>query len=279
MKHIFCSLFVLVLCFKTFPQNNGLITDNNVRIRNMPSIEGHIIGVLNAMDPIKVYNFSGSGKNEGDVWDYWVSISKNNDQWINAYWIALLPLYYNTILYDDEGSGIEQFRIINNVIINDNEILYTTVTFNSGEIYYKKEEQFLKGNELGLNHRDARKSFVIHSILQSPDLQKIMIDKNKSISDKGSYAYYRSEGILIKEALYYGTPVLKSFEITNSDIMIFFGISVGISQDELVDIIGIPLEESDDCYIYINNTGGSNEILKFRIKNNKVVKISYLLEN
>lgn len=96
------ALFVLISLFLTASlfafEFEGIVIDDNVRTRNKPSLNSQIVGKLNKGNQIKIFGYSGSGKFNDGVLDYWACISEDEKLWVNAWWITETPqlkVFYN----------------------------------------------------------------------------------------------------------------------------------------------------------------------------------------
>ena len=109
---------------------NGIVIDNNVRIRRNPSLKGQIAGTMNKGNQIKIYGYSGSGKINNEVLDYWACISEDAQLWINAWWITETPQL--KVFYNDREITNNEFGIarLNQVYATFQNFLNIGVTLN-----------------------------------------------------------------------------------------------------------------------------------------------------
>ncbi len=87
----FCLCVTSILAARDF---NGIVLDDNVNVRSAPDLQSKSIGKLNTKASIDIYDFSGSGKFENGILDYWACISEDGGQWINANWITVQPFVW-----------------------------------------------------------------------------------------------------------------------------------------------------------------------------------------
>ncbi len=123
LKKYYAVLIYGLLSAFCFPAERGIIFTDNLRIRNAPSITGKVIGtcidevvveqngiaeILYKNKIINIYEKSGTKTMKDGVFDYWYKISDTMNCWINAYYVALFPIYFRYA----PVSGEEDYKII-----------------------------------------------------------------------------------------------------------------------------------------------------------------------
>jgi hypothetical protein len=122
-KYCFVLICTLLssLCFSV---ERGLIFTENLRIRDLPSTNGKVVGtcirdvvieqngtrnVLYENKIINIYEKSGSQTMQNGFFDYWYKISETENYWINAYYVAFFPIYFRPV----PGYDTKNYKIMN----------------------------------------------------------------------------------------------------------------------------------------------------------------------
>ncbi|MHB8131893.1 MAG: hypothetical protein ACYDEX_23215 [Mobilitalea sp.] len=109
-------------------------------------------------------------------------------------------------------------------------------------------------------------------------LKELLQEKNKSEESTETETIYKYNGVKAIEATYflkhYDFAPITYIEITNDDCVLYFGVKVGMSKNELISILGPPEEISDNLIKY--SSYHKNELI-FDLINDKVYKIRFNL--
>lgn len=206
------ALFVLIFVFLTANlfafEFSGVVIDNNVRIRDKPSLNSKVVGKLNKGNQIKIFDYSGSGKFDNGVLDYWACISEDKKVWINAWWITETPqlkVFYNDTEITNSEFGTAR---LNQVYATFHNFLNVGFTLNE-----------------------------YHGIIP-----KSSFEEKKYMNGKdGEYSYYGISYFTFQGALC-------GIEIGNPAINLLGGIHVGMDFSEFDKIFDLGLSQSTDFY-------------------------------
>jgi hypothetical protein len=269
---IFC---VICFCIGTMLfSEEGIVTDNNVRIRENPNLNGKIVGHLNRCDFVTIYHYEGTGYFCDEVLDLWACISENNDKWINAYWITVLPFDYYDESECDTSSRITPRTIsAYNKAKNNFEVIIWNLEKKDIEKYIN-----VPAGELTFTQGQARSNFFIQKIMLSSDLQKIDTEGNRSLSDDKTEAYYLLNGVRIREQVFRAnewnwSAYVDDVSIENDEIKCIFGIHTGMQKSEILGFFGKPYSEDKNTVIYGFELKGGITMLSFKVKNNIIKSI------
>jgi hypothetical protein len=127
-KNSFFLLFCFLLSSLCFSVERGIIFTENLRIRDTPSTNGNIVGnclnevvvqqntakevvfeVLYENMIVNIYEKSGTQTMQNGTFDYWYKISDTKNYWINAYYVALFPIYFRSAYVQGE----KDYKIMN----------------------------------------------------------------------------------------------------------------------------------------------------------------------
>ena len=262
---IFTFLF---LCFPVFSQTKGIIVGDNVRIRKAPSSNSEIIEKKNLKEIITIYEYSGSGKIINGTWDYWAKIGES--KWVNASWIFEEPFYFE---YNYDGYVTVEVSKLSN--IQENVHIKYPSTYPVIENDIPMDNVLINENELLRGTYLVSKFHVIYLNKES-EISKIKNQKNKTNDSSEDKIIYENNGFRITE---YQFPVhIGKVEITNPNFILYYGIKIGMSKNELLEILGRP-EDSNDKYIkYKTPDQGTIMQLVFYLKNGKIDSIVYTID-
>lgn len=274
MKKYFLVILILLNSAYIFSQKTGIVYSNNVRVRNQPTTNATIISTRQKNNLVTIYEVSGSGLMLNGVWDYWFKISEKDNLWINAYWVFTIPFTFVSTAID-EGGEYKYYTDVEDIV--DDKVSVLSVYMLWGDIQKRK----LLISDFDYSESESRGAFLVTNILQSPNLQKICITENRSINDKKTEEYFKINGVIIQNNLYYdiNNPVLRMIQIENNSTTIYFGIKNGMSVWELKSIIGKPTKQENDQLVYEVGKNGFGERITFDVNNGIIVKINYYLEN
>lgn len=121
IKIVIISFLFMMISVSCFAVESAFVFTENLRIRNSPSSNGAVVGSI-SMKKVEIYDKQGTQKMINGVWDYWYKISEQNNQWINAYYVATFPILFR------HG---KDYKIEN--IDDDNMIDYYVFDFVNGE--------------------------------------------------------------------------------------------------------------------------------------------------
>ena len=66
--------------------------------------------------------------------------------------------------------------------------------------------------------------------------------------------------------------------IISDQITLEYGIKIGMTKNELIKILGKPVEDKNNSLKYIAMSSGAAQILTFNMENNRIIKIQHYLE-
>lgn len=72
-------------------------------------------------------------------------------------------------------------------------------------------------------------------------------------------------------------PILRKNSITENTVL-EYGIKLGMSKKDLIDILGLPDKIENEDYLYENYTTGYGDTVIINIVNDKISDISYSIE-
>jgi hypothetical protein len=249
-----------------WPINNTeyIVINNNVNIRNSPSIDSKVIGELSFPEIIYVNEIIGSNEIKNGVLDRWARIhvpSIIDDHadysiWINCYYIASLPLIVSSrAKYDIMG------------VSEDDTISITGYYWNDGKMYFKIATMLDS-----FDHDD-----VTYNIVARPEIQGISI-----INNSWTRLYNFCDNFLNRM---YELSNTWSNSTENPDYIFDYGIRCGINSRLLEETLGVLYGIENitwnglDARKYIHSALyiGYGHKVEFIIVDNNVVKINYEL--
>ncbi len=262
-KRVIFTIVFTFLSFTAFSQVKGIIIGDNVRIRNAPSLNSEVAGKLNTKDIITIYDYSGSGKVINGTWDYWANIGEN--KWVNASWLYEEPFYFE-YNYDGyvpvEVSNLSNEKVHVKYLLSypviENDISFKTIVIN--------ENEPLRGTYLAAKFDEIYFN-------KNSEISKIYDKQYKTKEISESEFIYENNGIRLTEYQY---PVhIGKVEITNPNFILYYGIKIGMSKNELIKILGRPESSSDKYIKYKSPSQGTILELVFYLKNGKIDSIVY----
>jgi len=273
MKRIVLCVICFFIAMMLFSEE-GIVTDNNVRIREKPNLNSKIVGHLNRCDSITIYHYEGTGFFCDGVLDLWACISENNDKWINAYWITVLPFDYYDESECDTSSRITP-RTISAYDKSKNSFEVTIWNLEKRDI---EECIYVPARELTFTQGQARSNFFIQKIMLSSDLQRIDAEENRSLSDDKTKAYYLLNGVRIREQVFTAdewnwSAYVDDVSIGNDEIKCIFGIHTGMQKSEILNFFGRPYSEDKNTVVYGFELKGGITMAFFKVENNIIKSI------
>ena len=266
MKKFFLFFWVIFIISNSIYAEKGICLDDNVRVRSKPTLtDSSVVGKLNKNEIFEIYGYEGSGEYNDGFLDFWVSISSDNNKWVNAYWISTLPLTFNEVDY--EGF----------------EYNWKLTDYDKSQDKYELEEMpssrtiKIDKKYLGFTLNDARRSFLLNCIEKWPCIKSIIpkadpetdYDKKRINLGQNSFAVF----------LQYDQYVfLSSFEINEPSVKILYGIHVGMEKELLESILGSLKKDSNGNFYYSNELVGSEKYLYFKFENDRISKIMFKLD-
>ncbi len=273
MKWLILIVLTVLQAVSLYSQERWMSIGDGLRVRSAPTIDGEIIESLVFGDGIRVFGFNGSGEILNGLWDYWASVNESQTEWVNVYWIARLPIYFFVSGQDESGSYAIPAKIEGVAVGEDGRYFDAILRVNRRLQFYDSEPQRYLQSDLNLSRGAARSNTFAALLTDSPDMQAIYTESNRRTSPDGLHAYYESEGVTITEALYYNTPLTIRVVINNPNVVLFYGITVGISRENLVEILGPPSEQTENRLTYrVGPTGGHN-VFEFEVDDGQVTTI------
>jgi hypothetical protein len=244
-----CIIFCIIL---NLCAEEGIVIDNNVRIREKANLHSEIVGTAKRGDFITIYSYEGSGQFADGILDLWARISEKSDRWINAYWITLLPFTYY-----DESENVNGLPVIPETIssyYDGNKNIFQRSVWNLEERNIEKYGSVSVG-DLTFSIGQARSNFFIQKIMLSPDLQKIDSEKYRAVSADKTEAYYTYDGVRIREQVvtadeWNWAAYVDDVSIENNQLKCIFGIHTGMKKAELLQILGKPYSEDGNVLLY-----------------------------
>lgn len=210
IQFIFIFLFSYITVM--YAQDKGLVFVNNLRIRTLPSMQGETKGSISYKNNqitglVTVYDKQGSRTIlPNGVWDYWYKISKDKDEWVNAYYVALFPIYFR---YNLTASGSDY--IINNITTD-------------GVCDYIK----INGRES--THKIEYSEVLLHNLYNNPCIRlgEMAKDINAQLSD-----------------IYTFSDLHDAMQLDISNVNLPYGLRNGLQFEDIVNIIGGPVMGSE----------------------------------
>lgn len=237
-KILFCVCILLLTNYVFSEEIEGIVIDDNLRIRDMPSLSSTIIGEMNKNDKIIINSYAGTGRFIDGVLDYWACISEDGKRWINAWWITEKPIVIT--MYQNSTGFICPYEIdaLSNQRMSQ---LYST--------FYRFLDMDLFRNKY-------------HSIEAN-----FIFDENKCIKTDEKYneKYYDYNKILfcVINDIVNASIVIKNIEITNPSVKIMAGIHVGMCINEFRDIFNLPYNNHKSGSFWIKQDYGEGLIITF----------------
>ena len=268
-KRIVFIIAFAFLSFTAFSQTKGIIIGNNVRIRKSPSLNSEVVGKLNIKQIVTIYNYSGSGKVINDTWDYWANIGEN--KWVNALW-----LYEESFYYPDHESSDGDVIKVSNLSESSNKVHIENLSYEppfendiSLEIITIDENELLRGTYLISKFHDIYLKG--KSEISNVEREEFKIKETEDI------IVYENNNIRIYE--YQEPEHIGKIEISNLEFTLYFGIKIGMSRNQLIEILGKPNTSKNEYVKYISlEKNGIGEELIFNLENDKISSIVYKIE-
>jgi len=286
------SIYFLFLCVSIlFPQSldkKYFVYTDILNVRENPSLTSKKIGTLSFGDVVCIKEIQGSGNFINSVYDKWCRIETNQfSGWINYFYIMGLPCEIefpyvkdvqnnnntSTNVYDE----LPEMVCIKNIVEKDGKKYFQFEIINDS--YYHKDYAYEKevfpiiskihpaSYERALNSA-KRKGFVV-------DILDTMI-----IQDNPSLRKYRFCEYIISELhkkypkeLY--SVSAEKYIFSTKDLLLEYGIKVGMSVDDLLFILGQSIEKNSDELSYFGNNTRLPKKLIFKIQNNKISSIEF----
>ncbi len=253
-QHVFILAFLIpalhVFCIDI--GESVIVTTENAAIKGDASIASETVRHTGYPDNYTVWEIAGSGRWENNLFDKWVRISRDKSEWINYYQISSLPFVvsgdkeYN---YYSEGEN----TLIIERIINQNQNVYFQVKKNMNPYYHDNIE----------SREPAEPTVLGVQVLDNPWTRLYEFNEN-----------LRTEVESIDPSLIQYLVI----EIENSDILLDYGVHVGMPRADVEFIFGPGYREEDNAVHYAAFYIGFGYHLYFYFENEKVVKIRYELE-
>ncbi|MCQ2981721.1 MAG: hypothetical protein MJ178_03110 [Treponemataceae bacterium] len=267
-KTIIFAIFLLMLS-SAFAQTKGIVTGNNVRIRNTPGVQGAVVAMANQNQVIDILEYAGTGTMNDGVWDFWARIG--DQEWINASWIFETPFYF---IHEEE---------IDEDLIEVSEI-HDDGTFHIRNLSYRPAfENDVTSKSIQLDERNLRRGTYLAANFYrfyfgrnrfTDVIMHVVADENMQDEYDEWNTTYAAEGISVTIIPEMNNAVDTAI-ITDPDITLFFGVKVGMKKDQLLEILGTP-NPSDDTEVLYRGPSPSVTRLSFQIADNTVTAIHIL---
>jgi hypothetical protein len=137
MKYYFFLILISLNTSFLFCQEKGIIFTENLRIRNNPSLNADIINTRSCC-AVTIYDKSGTKEFKNGIFDYWYKISENENQWVNAFYVAIFPIFFN---FDVTVNG-KDYKILN----MDNSGIMDYYILDKGNVSIMQKDNALYNN-------------------------------------------------------------------------------------------------------------------------------------
>jgi len=253
-------LFVCILLFfhfnLLFSQNNFIeyiVLSNNVNIMDNPTFNSNIIRKVSFPEILIVYEITGSGTYQNGVFDKWAKISNIKSEWINYYYIVSFPFVI---------SGNNGF----NYDLSDLMDYNTIIIKNYLGPKYSEIKYFTVERNLTAFHEYNKYEYTIDA--------KPIIDGISLIDNPWTRLYFFCDKF--QEYIKNIDNNLLGWRITiENDIILEYGIRVGMNINDVIKIFGNGYEKKENIYHYVAIYFGYGHELYFYTENNKITKIIY----
>lgn len=250
-------LLTINVIFAFSLESQYIIFSDNVNIRNAPSINSSVIRIMSYPDPITVYELKGSGEYRKGILDKWARISMNESEWINYFYIVKVPFvvrFNSNPQYDSQDS-----MVIKAIIKQDSTYFFECEWLLNP--YYHKDINF---------KIPANESFNIDYGYSLP------------IKDNACARLYNlcenfSDNLKKYPTDLYNKKYTETL-ITNPNILLDYGIKIGVDKDQIITTLGDPTEQTNDSILYEAFYIGYGFRIKFSFEKNKVTSIWHELE-
>ena len=278
MKKKYIFIFIILLfAEKVFSFQKGIISVNKAEVRSFPcSNSGTIIKNLKAEDEIIIYGTEGTNKIENGIIDTWYRISNTNEQYINISDVMTFPaIIYNWNEYDQEYEEIciYDYKKENNQLYL--EIIHET----------SRKSYWIKSDEINWKYNNNKNILILEEFLNNEfdrtffRLSATTTKPRNNIRKQVDYTYENKGIKAVFEESGIAGDWLYSVEITENSIDLPLGLEIGLSKETVIKLLGTPLKEENDSFIYrVNNTYIKWLELNFLFENNKLKKITFRQE-
>ncbi|MCQ2983147.1 MAG: hypothetical protein MJ178_10380 [Treponemataceae bacterium] len=266
MKKIFSICFCLSLIVTSvFAQSSAMVLGDAVRVRSEPGVQGAVIDSKQIADIVTVYEYAGTGVFADNIWDYWARIG--DDQWINAYWISPFPVYYES---SDEPCALSCIKSVSedgttvrvsNASINLPNASTREVPRNSSLF---EEERVVRGYMF---------AETFYTYAQNSYLKDCIPFEECTEENRFDTRTYEFEGITVNGVLFPGGGlVITDITITTPDVLLMYGIHVGMTKDMVSYLPGTPVPLKDrDRNLYYSQIG----YVRLQFSDNILTEIQY----
>lgn len=234
-----------------------IVFSDNVNIRNAPSINSSVIRIMSYPDPITVYELKGSGEYINGILDKWARINMNSSEWINYFYIAKIPFVVRF-------NGNPQYDSKDSIVI---------------KAIYKEDSTYFFESEWLLNpyyHKDINFKMPANASLD------IYLGYSLPIKDNACARLYNlcenfNDNLKKYPADLYNKKYTETL-ITNPNILLDYGIKIGVDKDQIITTLGVPTEQTSDFILYEAFYIGYGYRIKFSFEKNIVTSIWHELE-
>lgn len=292
MNRKFCiiisTLFLLTsLLYSESIDKKYFVYTDILNVREKPSLASKKIGTLSFGDIVYIKEIEGSGNFVDSVYDKWGRIETNQiSGWINYFYIMDFPceIEFNNLLDIQKNNNasinvyneLPEAMNIKDIVEKDGKKYFQFEIINDS--YYHKDYSYQKEVLPSISrihpasYERALNNAKIND-LNVETLDTITIQDNPSLRKFKFCDFFIKELYKYPKELYSSSP--GKYIISNDKLVLEYGIKVGMTVDDLVFILGQPVEKNSKELNYFGNNSRLTKKLIFKIQNNIISSIEF----